>query len=185
MEMPTRDPFGDEARARHVSLSQSFRQPEAADGAAVHDLIARCPPLDGNSLYCNLLQCSHFADTCVIAEIDGRIVGWVSGYIRPDAPSCLFVWQVAVAPEARGHGLAQRMIRDILQRETCRCVTRIETTITETNRASWSLFQRLADDLGAPLARRAGFDAQAHFAGRNPTEFLVDIGPLRSSPPGS
>lgn len=184
MEMPTRHRFGSEGRVRRVSQSQSFRTPEAADGAAVHDLIARCPPLDANSLYCNLLQCSHFADTCVIAELDGGIAGWVSGYVRPDSPACLFIWQVAVAPEARGRGLGQRMIREILRRDACREVARIESTITETNSASWSLFQRLADDLGVPLVRRSGFDTHIHFAGRNPTEYLVDIGPLRSSPPG-
>lgn len=184
METPTRNPFGSEGGARRVSQSQNVRLPTAADGPAVHDLIARCPPLDANSLYCNLLQCCHFAGTCVVAEIDGRIAGWVSGYIRPDSPSCLFIWQVAVAPEARGHGLGQRMIREILRREASRPVTRIQSTITETNAASWSLFQALADDLGAQLQRRSGFDTQTHFSGRNPTEHLVDIGPLPSGPPG-
>jgi L-2,4-diaminobutyric acid acetyltransferase len=162
----------------------ALRQPQAADGTAIHDLIARCPPLDANSLYCNLLQCSHFAETCVLVEIDRKIAGWVSGYIRPDAPDCLFIWQVAVAREARGHGLGKRMIREILRREACHGVTRIESTITETNKASWSLFQAIADDLGAPLQRRKGFDTHTHFAGRNPTELLVDIGPLPGSPQG-
>lgn len=151
----------------------------------MHDLVSRCPPLDANSLYCNLLQCSHFAATSVLAEIGNGIAGWVSGYVRPDSPDCLFIWQVAVTPEARGAGLGRHMIREILQRDACRNVTRIESTITETNTASWALFQRLADELGAPLVRRTGFESHEHFAGRNPTESLVDIGPLHSSLSGS
>lgn len=184
MERPATHPFSDEGRAHELSKSMHFRRPVAADGVAVHDLIARCPPLDANSVYCNLLQTSHHADTCVIAERDRRAVGWVSAYVLPSDPHCLFVWQVAVAPEARGHRLGQRMIRQILERDVCRAVTRIHTTITETNVASWSLFQRLADDLAAPLARCAGFESNTHFAGRSPTEILVEIGPLYSSPSG-
>ena len=40
---------------------------------AIWELISACPPLDTNSAYANLLQCTHFADTCVIAEREGRI----------------------------------------------------------------------------------------------------------------
>jgi L-2,4-diaminobutyric acid acetyltransferase len=72
-----------------------LREPTSEDGAAVWQLIKDCAPLDRNSLYCNLLQCDHFASTCVAAELDGDIVGWVSGYIVPDSPDTLFIWQVA------------------------------------------------------------------------------------------
>jgi len=67
----------------------------------VHDLIARCPPLDRNSLYCNLLQCSHFAATCALARHDDTTVGFVSGYRPPSDPGVLFIWQVAVDSTAR------------------------------------------------------------------------------------
>src|SRR5690606_21532662 len=63
-----------------------FRRPSELDGPQVTALIADCPPLDVNSAYCNLLQCSHFADTCVVAERAGQIVGWISGYRPPSAP---------------------------------------------------------------------------------------------------
>lgn len=184
METSTGQTFASEGRAGQASTSQLFREPQAADGAMVHDLIARCAPLDANSLYCNLLQCSHFAGTCVIAEVGGKAGGWVSGYVRPDRPDTLFIWQVAVAPEGRGHGLARRMIRAILERPACRGVVRLETTITDSNDASWALFRGLAHDLDASFAHRRGFDTETHFAGRNPTEHLVEIGPIRGGPPG-
>ncbi len=92
----------------------TIRKPKATDGAAVNEMIAQCKPLDENSVYCNLLQCSHFADTCVIAELDGQTVGFVSGYIVPAHPERLFIWQVAVSPKARGLKLAKSMILEIL-----------------------------------------------------------------------
>src|SRR3546814_15402672 len=90
--------------------------PKAEDGAAISKLIAACPPLDRNSAYCNLLQCSHFADTCIVAERDGYIAGWISGYRPPSEPDRFFIWQVAVSETARGAGLAGRMIDMLLAR---------------------------------------------------------------------
>src|SRR5690606_15860277 len=68
-----------------------LRRPRAADGAALFDLIAACPPLDLNSRYCNLLHCTHFADTSVAAERDGVLVGFISGYLPPRRSDTLFV----------------------------------------------------------------------------------------------
>lgn len=157
----------------------TLRAPVAEDGAAVYELIAQCPPLDTNSMYCNLLQCSHFSTTSVAAELDNELVGFISGYIQPQKPDTLFIWQVAVGEKARGQGLASRMLRDILDRSTCQHVNFIETTITPDNRASWALFESLANKLGAELNRSVMFDRQQHFAGQHETEMLVRIGPVQ------
>lgn len=161
--------------AGHASISQQFRRPRATDGVRVHDLIARCDPLDANSLYCNLLQCTQFAETSVIVERDEAIVGWVSGYVRPDRQDTLFIWQVAVAPEARGLGLGGRMVREILARDACERITKINTTVTASNAPSRALFRRLAESLGASLAEYSCFDDVEHFGGRNPAEYLIEI----------
>lgn len=156
----------------------TLRAPTAEDGAAVYELIAQCPPLDTNSMYCNLLQSSHFSDTSVAAELDEDIVGFISGYVLPKQPDTLFIWQVAVGEKARGQGLASRMLRDILQRPACQQVKYIETTITPDNRASWALFESLANKLSAQLNHSVMFDRQQHFAGQHETEMLVKIGPI-------
>ena len=46
----------------------TLRKPESTDGYALNSLVERCKPLDTNSVYCNLLQCSDFADTSIAAE---------------------------------------------------------------------------------------------------------------------
>ena len=129
-------------------------------------------------MYCNLLQCSHFKDTCIAARSDGKLVGFVSGYILPAHPDTLFVWQVVVAGEARGNGLAGRMLQALLDQPACRGVKYIETTITPDNKASQALFSKLADVLKTDTEIAPGFDKDAHFQGQHESEERWRIGPI-------
>lgn len=158
-----------------------FKRPTAQDGMRAHKLIAKCPPLDPNSSYCNLLQCSHFAATSIAAEQDDELVGFISGYRLPDAPHTLFVWQVAVSEVARGQGLASRMLQALLTRSCNRDITHIETTITEDNAGSWALFTKLAKSLHCPLERSSHFDKDTHFQGQHASELLAKVGPFDSA----
>lgn len=156
----------------------ALRKPSSEDGASLFDLVGRCAPLDSNSLYCNLLQCTHMAETCVAASQGKNLVGFFSGYLLPTNAETLFLWQVAVDESARGAGLASKMLSHLLEREACRGVRFIETTITEGNKASWALFERLAKNLKADLNSSVMFDKQIHFASRHDSEMLVRIGPF-------
>ena len=127
-------------------------RPLAEDGIKVHDLIKRCPPLDTNSSYCNLLQCTHWSSTSVIAKQDNEVCGFVSGYQIPERTKTLFIWQVAVGEEVRGKGLAGNMILHLLER--CKDVSFIETTITRDNDSSWNLFRSIAKRLASNLEER-------------------------------
>ena len=152
--------------------------PLSEDGAAVHDLIAACPPLDTNSLYMNLIQTTHFADTCAFGREDVDVIGWVSGHIPPREPDVFFLWQVAVGEKARGKKIPKRLVADIFSREACRNVKYLKTTITPDNEASWGLFRSIARWLGAPLNESEFFDKERHFKGRHDSEILVTIGPF-------
>ena len=155
-----------------------LRPPVKDDGYRLHQLVAECPPLDPNSIYCNLLQCSHFAATGVAAEKQGDLVGFISAYIPPGQPETVFVWQVAVHEKGRGAGLAKRMLKDIVARDACQGVTHMETTITGDNDASWALFRSFARDMGAELTHHEHFEKHAHFGGHHDSEFLLRIGPF-------
>ena len=66
-----------------------MRKPRKADGARVWNLIKSIEKLDDNSMYCNLLQCSHFAGTCALAELvgaemDGELDGLALGLCDGD-----------------------------------------------------------------------------------------------------
>lgn len=161
-----------------ASQQLSLRAPDASDGAKVRRLIAASGALDENSLYCNLLQCSHFAQTCVLAEAGDEMFGWMSAYIPPQTPDRLFIWQICVDPAARGTGLAQRMIQNVLDRDECRGVTHLECTITRGNDASWALFRSVSRKLEAPLESSPHFLRETHLDNRHDCEHRVSIGPL-------
>ena len=159
-----------------------FREPGTADGASLHQLIQACPPLDLNAPYAYLLLCAHHARTCVIAESAAGITGFVSAYCLPEAPHTIFVWQVAVAPVARGRGLALRMLQHLLQRPVLGGCSWLETTVTPSNQASRRVFDRLARQLGA-RCEESVFFLREHFGdeGHEP-EMLIRMGPLRRAP---
>lgn len=167
------------SQTKTANLPIELMQPTAEVGAAVHKLISECPPLDANSMYCNLLQSSHFAETAVAAYLENELVGFISGYRIPQRPETLFVWQVAVGEQARGQGLAGRMLKAILSREKNRDIKRIETTITPGNKASWALFESLARKLDTEISSSVMFDRQQHFADQHDTEMLVKVGPFK------
>lgn len=165
----------------NTTASQStitLRLPDSADGPRLHRLVHECKPLDENSMYCNLLQCTHFADTCVAAEMDNELVGFISGYIPPKQADTLFVWQVAVSQKARGKGLAKRMLDELINRDVCEEVRFIETTITPDNQASWAMFRGFAKQRSMPTEEFILFDSRIHFAGEHIDEHLLRIGPF-------
>lgn len=174
-----------EISASFTSVNQeSIRliRPTPEDGAELYRLVADSPPLDPNSLYCNLLQCSHFADTSVAARMGDQLVGFVSGYRIPARPDTQFVWQVVVSAAARGRGLAKRMLHYLVQQSGgasgAPTVCFLETTITPDNQASWALFRSFARDLDASIDESVLFSRERHFDDRHDDEVLLRIGPL-------
>jgi L-2,4-diaminobutyric acid acetyltransferase len=125
-----------------------------------------------------MLVCTHFRNTSIVVEADGRIKGLVSGYLDPDAPETLFVWQVAVDASLRGQGVAARMLKELLQRENLRHIRYIETTISPSNTASQNLFRHLARELQTGIVDRPCFD-RALFGGEaHEDEYLFRVGPF-------
>ncbi len=155
-----------------------LREPVATDGLRVNELVKVSPPLDTNSIYCNLLQCSHFAGTSIAAELDGELVGFISGYQPPQKPTTLFIWQLVVSSKARGRGLAKRMVEGLLNRATLSHIDTLETTIGPDNDASWGVFTSLAKKWNTSINKQVLFESEAHFRGEHDDEILLTIGPL-------
>lgn len=164
-------------------LPIDLRIPSSEDGTPVHNLIRKSAFLDDNSLYCYLLLCTHFADTSVVATMGEDIVGVVTGYIPPQQPDTLFVWQVAVDTPAQNRGVASQMLNHILARDACRDVRFVETTVTKDNAASRAMFASLARRHSASIDESVMFDRQTHFLNLHDTEYRLRIGPLQAGRP--
>lgn len=159
--------------------------PGHADGAHLWRIARDSRKLDLNSSYTYLLWCRHFADTTVVARVDGEPVGFVIGYLVPSAPDTVVVWQVAIDSSQRGKGLAGALLDNLVSRLAGRGVRYLETTVTPDNAPSIALFtaaaQRWRDADGNPAAMtRSDFFAATDFPDEHEPEQLYRIGPFES-----
>jgi diaminobutyrate acetyltransferase len=153
-----------------------LRVPRLEDGASLWRVARDSEVLDLNSSYTYLLWCRDFAQTSIVATVDGEVGGFVTGFLRPDRPDTLMVWQVAVDAAHRGRHLARTMLDALADRVTERSVRRMETTITPDNEASVRLFLSFAEARGADVDREPVFPAEL-FPDGHDTEVLFRIGP--------
>jgi L-2,4-diaminobutyric acid acetyltransferase len=153
----------------------SIRPPTLTDAARIGLLAGSVPELDRYAVYLYLLLCDHFVDSCAIAEDQGRVVGFVTGYRKPSQQDTLFIWQIATAPSVRGRGVAAALLDDVLSRPAQREVRYLETTVTADNHASRRLFAGLARKLDAPLRELPGYGAEL-FVLSHQSEPLLRLG---------
>lgn len=163
-------------------LNPRFKHPLLAEGSQVYALIKSCPPLDVNSQYYYHILCRDFRQTCVIAEIEATVVGFISAYRKPENPNCLFIWQVAVAEAARGQKLASTMLQWLIEQPACRAIQTIETTISPSNQASQRLFKRFAIAQQAVCTTSPFLTASDFGDSSHEEEILYQISPLKLNP---
>jgi L-2,4-diaminobutyric acid acetyltransferase len=157
-------------------------RPDLADCAALWRLAGDSRTLDVNSSYSYLLWCRDFAGTSAVARDpeDGRPVGFLTGYIRPEHPDTLLIWQVAVDASQRGRGVASALLDGLTLRVARKHpLTTVETTITPGNTPSERLFASYAARHGATVEREVLFEAAAFPDGPHEPEVLHRIGPIR------
>jgi L-2,4-diaminobutyric acid acetyltransferase len=155
----------------------NLRSPTERDGARVWHLLGRTGGLERNTCYAYVLLFSDFGDTCLVAEQDGELLGFVLAYRPPARRDELFVWQIGVAPEARGTGLGTRLLDAALQQPACAGVMYLTATVSPDNEASRRTFAALARRRGVPFEIEPRFGS-ALFAQPHLDEEQVRIGPL-------
>lgn len=176
----------DDKQNRGVGVAQRLEidTPVVADGPALHRITCASGVLDVNSCYAYLLWCRDFARTSAVARLDGVVVGFVTGFLRPDTPETLLVWQVAVDAGQRGEGLAGKLLDHLVNRLVPQGVRYLETTISADNAASIRLFSGLARRRSTKIVCRELFPARL-FPDAHLSEDLYRIGPFSSTIPGT
>jgi L-2,4-diaminobutyric acid acetyltransferase len=147
------------------------------DGGAVWSLVKRTGVLDPNSSYAYVMVCDLFGATCVVAEERGALVGFVTGFVEPDARERVFLWQVGVAPEAQRRGLGRRLLDAFVRTPAAQHARFLETTIAPSNEPSQALFHSFARRHRAALERFEQYPASL-FPDAHEAEELYRIGPL-------
>jgi L-2,4-diaminobutyric acid acetyltransferase len=158
-----------------------FRKPEIRDGKRVHEIARASKTLDVNSVYHYLLLCRCFADTSMVAEKQGRVIGFCTAFTPPAAPDTVFVWQVAVDQKERGQGVGVRILVEIINNLRASNIRYLDATITPSNTASIRLFTAAAKKLNAPFTFDKVFFSAADFGeNAHESEKLFHIGPIDS-----
>lgn len=175
---PMRQPRDPTPSPVSATPAPRMRPPCLADAAAIWGLVRDSNVLDLNSPYAYMLLCSDFAETCVVAERAGQLVGFVGGYRPPLRPHSVFVWQIVTARAAQRCGLGARLLDSLLARSACCGVRFLEATLTPSNEASQALFQGFAQRRGVPLLREPAFAAELFPTADHEDEVRLRIGPL-------
>lgn len=154
-----------------------FRAARRGDGAALWQLVKSAGTLELNSAYFYLLFAEHFGATCLIAEQDETVVGGVIAYRPPAEPDAVFVWQIGVAPAARGQGLGKQLLHELLQLPGCAGVRWLTATVAEDNLVSARLFRGFARERNV-TCKTQDFFSSALFPEPHSAEPLFRIGPF-------
>ncbi|MFB5607305.1 MAG: diaminobutyrate acetyltransferase [Candidatus Nitrosomaritimum yanchengensis] len=153
-----------------------YRKPNVSDAKSICSLVKNNEPLDKNSNYLYVLLCHHFSDTCVVAEMNSKIIGFMTGFIPPKYPQTLFVWQAAVDSEYRNKGIAQNLVSHALDQAGSE-IKYVEATVTSSNKASLRFLENLADDLKTKFSLTPLFSTDDLGKEHEP-EDLIRIGPI-------
>jgi L-2,4-diaminobutyric acid acetyltransferase len=159
-------------------MTPLVRPPTIKDAAAVWRLVRDSGVLDLNSPYSYLILCQHFVDTCLVAEIAGEIVGFVTAYRPPVASNVIFVWQIGVARSMRGRGIGLAILEELVKKEATNGVSFLEATVTPSNAPSQALFRALAQRLRTQCVETPCFPTHLFPDETHEAEDLYRIGPF-------
>ncbi|ASJ02160.1 ribosomal-protein-alanine N-acetyltransferase RimI [Thermococcus profundus] len=79
-------------------------------------------------------------DTFLVAEYNGRIIGYVMGYLRPDLEG--HIMSIAVDPEYRGNGIGSALLREVIERLINRGARYIGLEVRVSNEKAIKLYER-------------------------------------------
>ncbi|PTQ55446.1 MAG: L-2,4-diaminobutyric acid acetyltransferase [Candidatus Carbobacillus altaicus] len=182
-----------------MSSSYRMRHPEMKDGASMHRLMTISGNLEANAPYTYMMMAHYFGRTSYLVEkivplsprssssphtdaYDAIPVGYVLAFHPPQERDALFVWQIGVAPEARGQGLGKRLLmalfETLAQNDENQAVRYVLATVDDHNTPSKRLFQSLARAWGADLRIEHNFFPQHFFPDSHASEHLYRIGPI-------
>jgi phosphinothricin acetyltransferase len=104
---------------------------------------------------------SHLRDLRLVAEEDGRVLGWAA--LSPVSERCCYAGvaenSVYVAAEARGRGVGAALLRELVERAEQAGIWTIQTGIFPENEASVALHRRSASGSWASASGSASWTA--------------------------
>ena len=157
-------------------LNFNIRNFQVEDVKEVYKLlIANRPYVGLNSRYTYFLLAKDFSNTCVVAEHEGKIIAFSSGYVPPNRPNTFFSWEIVVHKDYRGNGLQLRLLLYQIRRVNAKY---FEGTVNPSNKTSRKNFFKLARLLGSKCEEKLLFSEEDFENDGHEAEILVRVGPI-------
>ncbi|UQI45737.1 GNAT family N-acetyltransferase [Streptomyces sp. HU2014] len=154
-----------------------YRTPTPKDAVPVWRMVVDEPMLDDNSSYHYTLWFRDFAKTSMVATVGEDIVGFMTGYRRPDEPDTFFIWQAAVKPGSGISGLGIDILANAIDLQLAAGAKYVETSVSEQNKPITMLLRMVANAYDADIHTEPLFLAE-ELPGGDHDEILYRIGPL-------
>jgi ribosomal protein S18 acetylase RimI-like enzyme len=134
------------------------RTPVEKDQPGIMDLAERCEPFltrHGSYIFYLYLHCN--ADTCRVAEVNHKIIGYCSVIPVSGYDNRYFFHQIGVDLEYRRYGVAQALILEVLGELRARAgAFELEFTVNQANKRVLLLFKATARIAGMQDCRSLG-----------------------------
>jgi L-2,4-diaminobutyric acid acetyltransferase len=138
-------------------------------------LVANRPYVGLNSRYTYFLLARDFSDTCVVAEHDGKIIAFSSGYVPSSRADTFFNWETVVHRDYRGYNLQKRMLLHQIKITNAKF---FEGTVNPSNEVSRRNFCELAELLNTKCEKKMLFKEEDFENDGHEPEVLYRIGPI-------
>ncbi len=80
-------------------------------------------------------------DTFLVAEYNGRVIGYVMAYLRPDLEG--HIMSIAVDPEYRGNGIGKALMLEVMERLVKKGAQYIGLEVRVSNEKAIKLYEKL------------------------------------------
>lgn len=126
-----------------------IKQLEKNDIERVKNLVDRCRPyVVPHPDYNYWLLSQYSSEYTVLAEYEGKLVGFVSGFQIHGNPWEMFVIQICTDSDMRGSGIANMLLEELYKRHNKDGKFAVECTISPDNEASRKTFAGFAQSHG-------------------------------------
>ena len=138
--------------ARSLPRAVQIRAPRMEDVPGIARLVEECQPfLTAHVCYLYWAYTRYYAETCALAEVEGKIAGWC--HANAVGGGKYFSHQAAVAPWARGLGIGRLLCVHLLNRLKDEPGFAVEFTIERRNIAALKMVTAAAKHAGLCLTK--------------------------------
>lgn len=120
-----------------------IREVNKEDFLKVAEFAKNCPPLEPYPLHFYKIMFRYHRGVSLVAEEDGRVLGFAFGLVAQSLPRTCFFWQVGVSPKAQGKGLGKKLVSFFEKKAKEAGCVRVELTVDLGNTPSQKLFESM------------------------------------------